>query len=311
MKTTAELSVRKTLWDLLLEDCAIRGIHIPTGPVVYFIEGVGTGLVKIGKTGNLKYRWIQLRNGTPHQLKVLRLFEGYTREEAWAHDRFNEHRAKGEWFHLPQVMAAVEGLKALGSLDLSRSAHKEVAGACGCIKLSTIKQANKAARTMCASCAHKARFAAMPEEERRASIHGAREGYRSWLEANKDCVSRKVVHRLIRHKCPICGGDTVPKRKKSGEWYTTRTCAECKRSHWAKDEVGKVYGELKVTGEAGRNARGGIVLELVCCRGHVTSRNATVLRRSSRHNNVVVCPQCPHDADYWAQWNTLECNTKR
>ena len=61
----------------------------------YFIEGIGTGLVKIGRTTSLASRFHSLQYGSPTPLRLL----GATHiPEARLHKRFASVRQHGEWF---------------------------------------------------------------------------------------------------------------------------------------------------------------------------------------------------------------------
>lgn len=66
---------------------------------IYFIEAVGTGLVKIGFTN----RWVsqrlrELQTTSPHHLQLLHAFEGTAGDERAAHVKFAKLHHRGEWF---------------------------------------------------------------------------------------------------------------------------------------------------------------------------------------------------------------------
>lgn len=71
----------------------------PADGVVYFIA-LG-GLVKIGKTRNLKSR---VNDFSHPDIRVLASQPGYTELEAELHRRFKAFRIKGEWFHPAPVL---------------------------------------------------------------------------------------------------------------------------------------------------------------------------------------------------------------
>jgi len=69
------------------------------GPVLYFIQGVDGGPIKIGITKSLRSRMIGLQGSCPVVLRVLAAVRrGGWRHEDAAHRRFKEHRLHGEWF---------------------------------------------------------------------------------------------------------------------------------------------------------------------------------------------------------------------
>jgi hypothetical protein len=66
--------------------------------VVYFIQGVPDGLIKIGWTSDLDSRFKTLCQGSPCELALLGIAHGGEREEQILHANFAEHRVRGEWF---------------------------------------------------------------------------------------------------------------------------------------------------------------------------------------------------------------------
>lgn len=67
-------------------------------PRVYFIEGVGTNLVKIGWAFNVSVRWTELATMSPVPLNLLAVMPGGREKEAEFHVLLAEHRHHGEWF---------------------------------------------------------------------------------------------------------------------------------------------------------------------------------------------------------------------
>jgi hypothetical protein len=78
---------------------------------IYLVQSETSGLVKIGYAANVKKRLRLLQTGSADRLRLLRLLEGGRAEEAGLHRRFAQHRKRGEWFSLPDDVAA-------GPLDL-------------------------------------------------------------------------------------------------------------------------------------------------------------------------------------------------
>jgi len=75
--------------------------------VVYFIEAVGTGRIKIGRTNNLTRRLTELQANSPHVLLVRKTIKTYDMRavELELHRRFAYARAEGEWFRYTAALA--------------------------------------------------------------------------------------------------------------------------------------------------------------------------------------------------------------
>jgi hypothetical protein len=70
----------------------------------YFVEAVGQGLVKIGKSTDVEKRIDGLQVASAFELRVLAVIDG-DHERAW-HRRFHVCRTGGEWFHLTDELRA-------------------------------------------------------------------------------------------------------------------------------------------------------------------------------------------------------------
>lgn len=66
--------------------------------MIYFIQAVAGGPIKIGKAVDVRRRLIQLQKQYSLQLTVLGVIEGYTQEEKSFHEMFAMSRVRGEWF---------------------------------------------------------------------------------------------------------------------------------------------------------------------------------------------------------------------
>lgn len=66
--------------------------------VVYFIQPVGGGPVKIGHSASPLERLGSLQAGCPFPLRILAVTDGGPAKEAALHRRFACHRVNGEWF---------------------------------------------------------------------------------------------------------------------------------------------------------------------------------------------------------------------
>lgn len=69
--------------------------------MIYFVEAVGTDLLKIGFTDrDVECRLKELQTGCPHKLRVLATYDGGVAEEAALHTVFSHLRTTGEWFRM-------------------------------------------------------------------------------------------------------------------------------------------------------------------------------------------------------------------
>ena len=81
------------------EDIKVQG---PT--VTYFIEAIGTGRIKIGKTNDVPRRLATLQTGSPFRLAIRATTSIPERE---LHRRFRRNRVSGEWFTFTDEIAAL------------------------------------------------------------------------------------------------------------------------------------------------------------------------------------------------------------
>jgi hypothetical protein len=75
--------------------------------MIYFVEAVGTGLVKIGFTKNVNDRLCSLRRGNATELRLLKVLPGGLNAEAACHARWDPHRVRGEWFSLLPIAGEI------------------------------------------------------------------------------------------------------------------------------------------------------------------------------------------------------------
>jgi hypothetical protein len=71
---------------------------ITRGLMIYFIENVTAGMIKIGFTGRLTKRLKALRGTTGENLRVIAVMEGDRRRESLLHWRFKHLQVDLEWF---------------------------------------------------------------------------------------------------------------------------------------------------------------------------------------------------------------------
>lgn len=81
--------------------------HAIEGPVlVYFIQAVGGGPIKIGMSNDPKERLATLQAGSPVMLRIIGIADGGQDKEMALHRRLAAHRLHGEWFaDVPAVHA--------------------------------------------------------------------------------------------------------------------------------------------------------------------------------------------------------------
>src|SRR5688572_19771645 len=94
-------------WIPQITRCRIYGVcgmcPYTTGApdVIYFIEAVGAGLVKIGFTErDVQDRLRELQTASPHRLKLVASISGDINDESALHKSFAHLRQVGEWFRI-------------------------------------------------------------------------------------------------------------------------------------------------------------------------------------------------------------------
>jgi hypothetical protein len=85
-------------WEKRVRD--VRG----EGRIVYFIQGIKGGPIKIGVTNDVARRLSALQNGAPDKLVVLLTAEGDREVEEEVHRKFSHLRLRGEWFEPAQEL---------------------------------------------------------------------------------------------------------------------------------------------------------------------------------------------------------------
>lgn len=80
----------------------------------YIVEAVGIDRIKIGRSQSLNERLIDLKIGCPTDLELLWVIDGDF--EKRMHDRFAEHRVRGEWFVKSGVLSSIRALRSSTSL---------------------------------------------------------------------------------------------------------------------------------------------------------------------------------------------------
>lgn len=85
--------------------------------VVYFIKRSSDNAIKIGYSGCMKQRWSLLRCTAESELTILAIIDGGKKVESRLHDKFADHRIKGEWFYPCEEL--IKYIAALGDDALS------------------------------------------------------------------------------------------------------------------------------------------------------------------------------------------------
>mgnify|MGYP000940126279 CR=1 FL=1 len=81
------------------------GSNVPSLRGVYFIEAIGTGLVKIGYAADTSVRIPTLISGTPFPLTLLFVLPGGKSDELQYHRQFGHHHHYNEWFRMEGDLA--------------------------------------------------------------------------------------------------------------------------------------------------------------------------------------------------------------
>lgn len=83
-------------------------------------EGTPSGIVKIGRSGNVKVRLPGIQTGNPAKLQILHLEPGAGHFEVPLHNRFADIRLEGEWFDFGNEDPLVCVVAAIKELMLAR-----------------------------------------------------------------------------------------------------------------------------------------------------------------------------------------------
>ncbi len=78
-------------------------------PLVYFIQAVDGGPIKIGKSNvvQLRARVAELQTGNPAELRVIGCIAGDHETERQLHSALTQYRVRGEWFEDTDVVRGV------------------------------------------------------------------------------------------------------------------------------------------------------------------------------------------------------------
>jgi len=66
--------------------------------MIYFIQDIEKGPIKIGFSTNPESRLTAIQTGYPYLLQIIKSFEGTREDEMLFHRRLRKHRLMGEWF---------------------------------------------------------------------------------------------------------------------------------------------------------------------------------------------------------------------
>jgi hypothetical protein len=83
----------------------------PSDGLVYFIEAVGAGRIKIGHARDPQARLRELQTGSAYTLRLMAMVPGGMALERALHRRFADLRLAGEWFHAtPPLLAEIAAI---------------------------------------------------------------------------------------------------------------------------------------------------------------------------------------------------------
>jgi len=88
-----------------VDDAAVGGTDASPGSMKVYLINSTAGHTKIGISHNPQSRKSDLQTGSPLELELVAAVEPTTdaeRYESILHERYSEHRARGEWFDLPE-----------------------------------------------------------------------------------------------------------------------------------------------------------------------------------------------------------------
>jgi len=92
------------------------------GNDLYVIQSDVTGVIKVGRTGNVERRLHQLQTGSPYKLRVILHLPGGAHRELPIHRRLEgfglKIKAKGEWFHYDALIHLPDDLYEQFDLDV-------------------------------------------------------------------------------------------------------------------------------------------------------------------------------------------------
>lgn len=199
-----------------------RRLH-EEGGVIYFLEAVGLGLVKIGCSIDPRTRLQKLDEMMPCDTRVLLVREGGKAHEQELHRRFAAQRVRGEWFRFDlEVRAAVETLRGEGVIEFETKR---------CVDCRIIKK--RARNKRCRKCAgeHRAARVRAGKRPRPTCPCGTAVGRQSKSGLCKPCAMRRawarddyraaiMPSRLARRRHCACG-QRLGKQNRSG------LCGEC------------------------------------------------------------------------------------
>lgn len=87
---------------------------------VYFIRAGRTNSVKIGYAKNVEKRLATHQTSSPHKLELIGFLPGTIADESDWHDRFRDHRIRGEWFELAMDLRCAINALALERPDFTQ-----------------------------------------------------------------------------------------------------------------------------------------------------------------------------------------------
>jgi hypothetical protein len=77
--------------------------------LVYFIQAIDGGPIKIGTAKDPSARLLSLQTGSHHTLVIRKVIPGGAGREAELHSRFRDQRVRGEWFTPSRTLCRLSG----------------------------------------------------------------------------------------------------------------------------------------------------------------------------------------------------------
>jgi len=219
--------------------------------VIYFLEAVAFGVVKVGKSDHVAKRLRQIRGHCPPglELRLLKVIEGDVDHEAELHRRWAEWNVSLEWFQVEPLRAEIEALTEVALPDGMVRRYGTVIGSCGHEKrldTKSMAQPDRVRRSeisKCRSCSQKECVDALSlvDSGKAGRLRAASKSKRKRDEW-AGCNFEKLF--LARKKC-VCVDCGAPLRllsrkhySKKTAWGDERRCRECIRAKIGRSMLG-------------------------------------------------------------------------
>lgn len=93
---------------------------------IYFVACVDAGLIKIGRTKNIKQRINSIRRSSPVPVEFICAVRFVRECEEWIHNIFSDLRSHGEWFNAaPRLLSAIRVARDQGTRSFLEDLHSK------------------------------------------------------------------------------------------------------------------------------------------------------------------------------------------